>query len=126
VDTLVHLTNPQAGLCELKRIIKVGGVVVTDETAANPIRQLFENEELKEKTSRFIFHCVNVGIRIVFGERVFWKFVKFLNPFTVPWTSYTKKEFLLFIKNSGLKVQLIKEYGKPYAPSVCLALCVKT
>ncbi len=127
VDTLVHLTNPQAGLCELKQIIKVGGMVVVDETAANPIRQLFENEGLKEKISRFIYHCVNVGIRIVIGERVFWKFCKiFLSPFTVPWTSCTKKEFLLFIKNSGLKVQLIKSMGKPYAPSVYLALCVKT
>ena len=127
VDTLVHLANPQIGLFELNRIIKASGMVMVDETPANPIRQLFENDGLTEKVGRFMYHCVSVGIRIVFGERVFWRFYEiFLSPFTVPWTSYTKKEFLLFIKNSGLKVQLIKEYGKPYAPSVYLALCVKT
>ena len=126
VDTLVHLANPQAGLRELKWVIKDSGMVIVDETPANPIRQLFENEGLKEKISRFLYHCVNVGIRIIFGERVFWRFYEiFLSPFAVPWTSYTKKEFLSFIKNSGLKVQLIKEYGKLYAPSVYLALCVK-
>lgn len=126
VDTLVHLVNPQAGLSELKRIIKVDGITIVDETSANPIRQLFENHMLKDKIETFVYHCVNVGIRIVFGEQVFWKFYKnFLNPFTVPWTSYTMEEFLCFIQNSGLKVQSLKVYGKAYAPSVYLALCVK-
>jgi len=126
LETLIHLQNPQSALWELKRVTRAGGLLFVDVTSANPLRQLLDNRGLGNKVVRFFYHCVNIGIRLLFGERLFWRFYgTFPRRSVVPWRPFTREEFLRLIENAGLQVTRWINRGRYYAPSGYLAVARK-
>jgi len=127
VDTLVHLSNPERGLCELTRTIKDDGKVVVDVTSPISIQHV---RDLPCKPIDTFFYLTIEVKRLIHrfaGPEVFWKFYRiFLSPFMTPWLNYSREEFYHFIENANLRPVTSIEYKIPHSPSIYfLSVCEK-
>jgi len=126
MDTLIHLANPRAALRELRRVTRMGGMIIVDVTSANPLRQLLDSDKgFIERVARFIYHCINVGVRLLAGERIFWIFHRTFLRSAAPWTPRTAAEFFRMIEDAGLEIDRWVSRGRYYAPTSHLVVTRK-
>lgn len=99
------------------------GKAIIDMTSANPLRHLFDHRSNKERIRRILGHIIVVGARLLVGRCRFWRLHTFLlKGLTVPWSSYTKSEFLRFIRGADLALMQFFTYGKPVTPTTHMAV----